>query len=101
MRNPAAYRKGDRVRDIHTGEAYTVKLGAYRQVYAGGETSDYTVELESIDASQPTPWNKSRNLEPIKAISLGVSPFMTSAETRQWENDIDAYEAGLCKQPKG
>lgn len=68
---PYPYSKGDRVRDIYTGKVYTVKHDGYWQNYAGGGTrfnplfADYTVELESIDPSQPTPWNKSRNLEPV------------------------------------
>ncbi len=62
---PRPYRKGDKVRNIYTGKVYTVKRDGYWQPYAGGDTSDYTVELESIDESQPTPWNKSTNLEPV------------------------------------
>jgi hypothetical protein len=63
MNEPTPYRKGEKVRDIYTGKVYTVKRDGYWQTYAGGETGDYTVELESIDPNQPTPWNKSRNLE--------------------------------------
>ena len=57
---PTQYAKGTKVRDIYTGEVFTVKR-SYWQAYAGGDTSDYTVELEPTD-SQPTPWNKSCNL---------------------------------------
>lgn len=65
-RKPYPYRKGDRVRDVYTGNVYTVSLDAYWQPYAGGGTADYTVELESIDADQPTPWDKSSNLEEVQ-----------------------------------
>lgn len=65
-RKPHRYQRGDRVRDIHTGKVYTVCC-SYWQYYAGGETSDFTVLLESIEPSQPTPWNKSTNLEPLAA----------------------------------
>ncbi len=58
------YRKGDRVRNRFTGETFTVKVDAYWQDYAGGDTADYTVEMEAT-ADQPTPWDKSRNLEPV------------------------------------
>ena len=61
MRQPTAYCKDDKVRDIHTGKVYVV-IRSYWQDYAGG---DYTVELESIHPDQPTPWNKSINLEPV------------------------------------
>jgi hypothetical protein len=64
-RQPRQYRKGQKVRDIYTGKVYTVRRDGYWQNYAGGDTADYTIELESIDASQPTPWNKSRNLKPV------------------------------------
>lgn len=65
MRQPRPYEKGEKVRDIYTGQVYTVKENMGRQEYAGGDTADYTILLESIDPSQPTPWNKSRNLEPV------------------------------------
>ncbi len=64
-RKPYPYSKGDKVRDIYTGKVYTVKRNGYWQPYAGLDTADYTVALESIDPSNPTPWNKSRNLEPV------------------------------------
>lgn len=63
-RKPRKYLRGDRVRNVHTGHIHTVKRDGYWQPYAGGDTADYTVELEPTDASQPTPWDKSRNLEP-------------------------------------
>jgi hypothetical protein len=61
-RLPQSYQKGEKVRRDLDGRVYTVKR-SYWQNYDGGETSDFTVELESIDPSQPTPWDKSRNLE--------------------------------------
>ena len=66
MRQPRPYEKGEKVRDIYTGQVYTVKENMGRQEYAGGDTWDYTILLESIDPNQPTPWNKSRNLEPVE-----------------------------------
>jgi len=57
-----AFKKGDKVVDIYTGKKFTVKRDAYWQYYAGGNTSDYTVELEATN-TQPTPWNKSSNLK--------------------------------------
>lgn len=57
------YRPGDRVRDIYTGLEYTVKR-CYWQFYDWA-TADYTVEFEAAHG-QPTPWNKSSNLEPVK-----------------------------------
>ncbi len=62
-RDPHPYSKGEMVRDVHTGEVFTVTR-SYWQAYAGADTADYTVELEAT-ATQPTPWNKSRNLCPI------------------------------------
>jgi hypothetical protein len=64
-RPPHPYQKGDRVRDVCTGEVYTVKQNLGWQYYDGGDTSDYTITLESIDPKQPTPWNKSSWLEPV------------------------------------
>ncbi len=61
---PRQYFKGDKVRRDLDGQVYRVKRDGYWQRYAG-DTSDYTVELESIDATQPTPWDKSRNLDPV------------------------------------
>lgn len=58
---PIEYSKGTRVRKIATGEIFTVKR-SYWQNYAGGSTSDYTVLFEPTE-TQPTPWDKSRNLE--------------------------------------
>jgi hypothetical protein len=58
-----AFKKGDKVKDIYTGEIYTVKE-SYIQDYAG--KPDYTVIFEPT-ATQPTPWNKSSNLELVKA----------------------------------
>ncbi len=55
------FAKGTKVRDVYTGEVYTVKR-AYWQAYAG--QGDYTTEFEAT-ATQPTPWNKSRNLEAV------------------------------------
>jgi hypothetical protein len=55
---PHRYSKGDRVRNIHTGEVFTVKR-AYWQAYDG--KGDYTTEFEPT-ADQPTPWDKSTNL---------------------------------------
>ncbi len=63
-RSPYPYDKGDKVRDIYTGVVYTVLRNIGWQPYAGPDTADYTITLESIDPEQPTPWNKSRNLEP-------------------------------------
>lgn len=63
-RQPREYRKGEKVRRDLDGKVYTVKR-SYWQRYAGGDTSDWTVELESIDPTQPTPWDKSTNLEPV------------------------------------
>lgn len=62
-RTPTAFVKGDKVRDIFTGEVFTV-IRSYWQDYAGGDTADYTVLFEAT-ATQPTPWNKSRNLERV------------------------------------
>lgn len=59
MRQPTQFNRGDVVRDIYTGQVYTVQR-SYWQDYAGGNTSDYTVEFE------PTGWNKSQNLELVK-----------------------------------
>ena len=73
LRSPKQYRKGDKVRNIYNGKVYVVKREGYWQEYAGGDTSDYTIELESIEKSQPTPWTKSQNLEPVK-------------EARSWSN---------------
>lgn len=56
---PREFNKGDRVRDIYTGQIYTVKR-TYWQWYDGA--GDWTVEFEPT-ADQRTPWNKSRNLE--------------------------------------
>lgn len=64
-RLPKGYQKGDKVRRDLDGKVYTVQRDGYWQNYAGGATSDFTVMLESIDPSQPTPWDKSRNLELI------------------------------------
>ncbi len=69
-RNRKQYLKGEKVRDIHTGKIYTVRRDGYWQSYAGNDTSDYTIELESIEKDQPTPWNKSCNLEPVE-----MSPY--------------------------
>ena len=63
QRQPTEFKRGDKVRDIYTGEVYTV-IRSYWQYYAGGDTSDYTVEFEAT-ATQRTPWNKSRNLEAV------------------------------------
>jgi len=54
------FKKGDKVRDIYTGEVYTVKKDGYFQSYDG--KGDYTIEFEPTE-TQPTPWNKSSNLE--------------------------------------
>ena len=62
-RQPQRFKQGARVRDIYTGAEYVV-IRSYWQEYAGGDTADYTVTFEPT-ADQPTPWNKSRNLEPI------------------------------------
>ena len=58
-RMPRPYYKGDKVRDIYTGKVFTVKT-CFLQNYAGG--ADYTVLFEPTE-TQPTPWNKSTNLE--------------------------------------
>ena len=51
---PRPYYKGDKVRNIYTGETFTVKTCYW-------QNSDYTVTFEP--KTQPTPWNKSTNLE--------------------------------------
>ena len=56
------FKKGDKVRDIYTKEVFTVKKDGYFQHYGGH--GDYTIEFEAT-ASQPTPWNKSDNLEAV------------------------------------
>lgn len=61
QQQPTQYAKGTKVRDVYTGEVYTVKR-AYWQAYAG--EGDYTTEFEPT-ATQPTPWNKSRNLQAV------------------------------------
>ena len=81
-RVPHPYEPGDRVRDIYTGAEYTVKR-CYWQEYAGGDTADYTVEFEPT-ADQPTPWDKSTNLEPIDEDHEGP---LTAP---------DAWEGGFC-----
>ena len=58
---PRPFDKGQKVRNVYTGEVFTVKT-CYWQNYAGGDTADYTVTFEPT-ADQPTPWNKSSNLE--------------------------------------
>jgi len=63
MRNPKPFDKGDRVRNVYTGEEYVV-IRSYWQDYAGA--GDYTVLLEPT-ATQRTPWNKSTNLELISS----------------------------------
>ena len=72
---PYPYSKGDKVRDIHTGKVFIVKLNGYWQNYEGG--GDYTVEFEATD-EQPTPWNQSRNLvmatEEEEDGNVGVCP---------------------------
>ncbi len=57
------FNRGDRVRNIYTGTEYIVSR-VYWQEYAGGDTADYTVEFQPT-ADQPSPWNKSSNLELI------------------------------------
>ena len=56
------FAKGAKVRDVYTGEVYTVKR-SYWQAYAG--EGDYTTEFEPT-ATQRTPWNKSRNLQAVQ-----------------------------------
>lgn len=63
MNKPRPFKPGQKVRNIYTGKTYIVKR-CYWQPYAGGKTSDYTVEFEPTD-EQPTPWDKSSNLEPV------------------------------------
>jgi hypothetical protein len=63
QRQPHPYNKGDKVRDIFTNKIFVVER-SYWQDYAGGDTADYTVVFEAMP-DQPTPWNKSRNLEVI------------------------------------
>ena len=55
-RTPQNFAKGAKVRSIYTGDTNTVAR-SYWQHYAGGDTSDYTVEFEEGG------WNKSTNLE--------------------------------------
>ena len=57
------FNRGDRVRNIYTGAEYIVSR-VYWQEYAGDDTADYTVEFQPT-ADQPSPWNKSSNLELI------------------------------------
>ena len=54
------FQPGDVVANIYTGTRVTVKR-AYWQLYAGGSTSDYTVEFMS-----PGGWDKARNLRLIE-----------------------------------
>ncbi len=56
---PHQFPAGTKVRDIYTGRINTVKC-SYWQWYAGGNTSDYTVEF-----NEGTEWNKSTNLEEV------------------------------------
>ncbi len=58
------FEKGDKVQDIYTDEVFIVKR-SYWQYYAGGNTSDWTVEFEPTE-TQPTPWNKGSNLKHVK-----------------------------------
>lgn len=88
-----AYRKGDIVRDVYTGKVYTVKQNAYWQPYAGGDTADYTVPLESIDPSQPTPWNKSTNLEPVITWEDRVQFVLNNPDWRQKFDDSGVVQA--------
>ena len=52
------FEKGDKVQDIYTDEIFIVKR-SYMQDYAG--KPDQTVLFEPTE-TQPTPWNKGRNL---------------------------------------
>lgn len=62
---PRIYYPGNKVRDIYTGEIFTVK-DCYKQQYCGMACGfDYTVVFEPTK-TQPTPWNKSTNLQPVK-----------------------------------
>jgi hypothetical protein len=57
------FNKGDKVRDIYTGEIFTVKR-SYMQNYDG--KPDWTVEFEpgmKNGSWQETPWNKGANLK--------------------------------------
>ena len=68
-KQPHLFQKGDRVRSIYTGEDFTV-IRSYWQGYEGPGTGDYTVEFEPTD-EQPTPWDKSMNLELITDKNIG------------------------------
>jgi hypothetical protein len=56
---PTLFHKGERVRNVFTGAEYIVKCCQW-QWYDG--QGDYTVEFEPA-GNQPTPWDKSQNLE--------------------------------------
>ncbi len=61
------YRKGDRVRNVFTGEEFVVIRSRW-QNYDGGDSADYTVEFEPTK-DQPTPWDKSSNLVLVREAS--------------------------------
>ena len=63
-KKPIRFEKGDVVRSIHDKKVHVVK-NVHWQHYAGGNTSDYTVIFEPED-NQPTPWDKSMNLELVE-----------------------------------
>lgn len=57
-KTPVDFRPGDRVRNIYDGTISTVSK-SYWQWYAGGDSSDYTIEFSEGG------WNKSTNLERV------------------------------------
>ncbi len=96
-RQPYPYEKGDKVRDIWTGEEFTVKQNIGWQPYAGPSTADYTITFEPTE-SQPTPWNKSRNLEPLPKVETepdchGSEYDRLNAEYR--EEDLDSLMSDI------
>jgi len=76
---------GDKVRNIYTNEIFTVKRTPYWQFYAGGSTSDYTVEFEATE-TQKTPWDKAQNLELIP--DLTKKYFEITTKKRNGESHI-------------
>ena len=58
-RTPIAYKKGDKVIQVYSPEHGVKAVSrSYWQHYAGGDTSDYTIEFEGGG------WDKSTNLKP-------------------------------------
>jgi len=59
---PRPFNKGQKVRNVYTGEVFIVKTCSWQE-YAGG--GDYTICFEPTE-TQPTPWDKSSNLELVQ-----------------------------------